>query len=374
MAEKDTSKDTTKGTNKEGYGSINWEDTPKPDIPGDQQAKKKSKESDKSIAFVEKYRPEGLSEIIGQAHLYEILKDMVEKKHITHMIFIGPPGVGKTSVARVLARELLGYKWELNFEEFNVPNNNKDLKFINSELNDFIKNRPIQAPFRIAFLDECDDLTREAQSALRKILEAKEYKYIRFIFATNYSEKLISQLQGERINVLHFKKIPERLIEASLEMICEKEGIICEGDALKIIAKECDGSLRKGIGNLEFLTDKNSHISLQKVKNLISYLEPSDVKELLQKAINNEDYCNYLDQLINNQNISIPKLLQEAIKVIDEMKFEDSKDKRYIVNQLGLYSWRIGQNSDHMLQMKCFLNSIASMHDTCYNELDDRHQ
>lgn len=370
MAEKDTSKDTTKDTNKERYGLKNWEDTPKPDISGDQQIKKKSKASDKSIAFVEKYRPEGLSEIIGQAHLYEILKDMVEKKHINHMIFIGPPGVGKTSVAKILAHELLGPNWKLNFEEFNVPNDNKDLKFINNKLNNFIKNKPIQVSFRIAFLDECDDLTREAQSALRKVLEAKEYKHIRFIFATNYSEKLISQLQGERMNVLHFKKIPTHIIKSYLDIICEKEGITYEDDALKIIAEDCDGSLRKGVGNLDFLSDKNKHISLQKVKNLISYLEPSDVKELLQKAINNEDYYNYLDQLINNQNISIPKLLQEVIKVIDEIKFEDSKDKRYVVNQLGVYSWRISQSSDHMLQMKCFLNSIASMHDTCHNELD----
>lgn len=172
------------------------------------------------------------------------------------------------------------------------------------------------------------------------------------------------------MNVLHFKKIPTHIIKSYLDIICEKEGITYEGDALKIIADDCDGSLRKGVGNLDFLTDKNNYISLQKVKNLISYLEPSDVKELLQKAINNEDYYNYLDQLINNQNISIPKLLQEVIKVIDEIKFEDSKDKRYVVNQLGIYSWRVSQSSDHMLQMKCFLNSIASMHDTCHNELD----
>jgi DNA polymerase III, gamma/tau subunits len=366
MAEQNTTKDRDE--------LEEWEDTPKSDISEDKKAEKKRQATNKSINLVEKYQPENLSEIAGQDHLSEILNDFVEKKHINHMIFIGPPGVGKTSVAKILARELLGYKWELNFLEVNVPNDNKDLKFINSHLKDFIKNKPIQAPFRIAFLDECDDLNREAQSALRKILESKEYKHIRFIFATNYSEKLISQLQGERMNILHFKKISTHIVEAYLNKICNEEGITYEGNALKIIAEDCDGSLRKGVGNLDFLTDKNNHISLQKLKNSISYLEPSYVKELLQKAINNEDYIKYLDQLINNQSLSIPKLLQEVIKVIDEIKFEDSKDKRYVIDQLGLYSWRISQSSDNMLQMKCFLNSIASMHDTCYNELDARHQ
>ncbi len=366
MAEKDTNKDIDALKERE--------DTPKSNITEDEQAKKKTHAADKSIALVEKYQPEDLSKIIGQAHLHEILKDMVEKKHINHMIFIGPSGVGKTSVARIVACEILGYKWKFNFLEINVPNNNNDLKFINSKLKNFIKNKPIQAPFRIVFLDECDDLNRGAQSALRKILEANEYKHVRFIFATNYSEKLISQLQGERMNVLRFQKIPTHIIEAYLEKLCDEEGITYEDDVLKIIAEDCDGSLRKGIGYLGFLTDKNNHISSRKVKNLISYIEPSDVKELLQKAINNENYTKHLYQLINDQNLSIPKLLQEVIKVIDEIKFENSKDKRYILNQLGLYSWRISQSSDHMLQMKCFLNSIASMHDACYDELDARHQ
>jgi replication factor C small subunit len=358
-------------TTKDRYGLEFWEDTPKPDIPKDKQAKKKRKTSDEGISFVEKYQPENLSDIIGQGHLYNTLKDLIEKRHINHMIFIGPSGVGKTSVARVLAREILGPKWELNFKEFNVPNDNKDLKFINNTLKAFIKNAPIQAPFRIAFLDECEDLNREAQSSLRKILEAKEYKHVRFIFATNYSERLISQLQEERMNRLYFKKIRKDIIEAYLDIICEDEGITYESEALKIIAEDCDGSIRKGLGNLDFLTDKNNHISLQKVKNLISYIEPSDVKELLQKAINNEDYNNYLDQLIYNQNLSIPKLIQEIVKVVDEIELKDPQDKRYIVNQLGLYSWRISQSSDNMLQTKCFLNSIASMHDMKYLSLSD---
>jgi replication factor C small subunit len=356
MAEKNTSKDISKDRNGLEY----WEDTPKPDIPEDNQAKKKRRDSEKCISLAEKYRPEGLSEMAGQVHLSEILNDLVEKKHINHMIFIGPPGVGKTSVARVLARELLGFNWKNNFLEVNVPNGNNDLNFINSNLKDFMKLQHKQAPFRIVFLDECDDLNREAQSSLRKILEAEEYKEVRFIFATNYSEKLIPQLQGERINILNFKKISKDIIEAHLDIICTKEGITYEGDALKIIAEDCDGSLRKGVQNLDFLRDVNNHISLHKVKNYISYIEPSDVKELLKIAIDKKDYVKCLDQLTNDKNLSVPKILQEVINVINDMKLGPN-EKRYVIDQLGLYSWRISQSSDHMLQMKCFLNSLANM-------------
>lgn len=337
------------------------EDEPKIYIPENKQAKKERRVRDKGKAFDEKYRPEDLSEIIGQNHIYDILHDLTKKDHFNHMIFIGPPGVGKTSVARVLARELLGSNWKLNFQEFNVPNGNNDLNFINKDLINFIQNRPIQkAPFRIVFLDECDDLTRDAQSALRKILEDEKYKYVRFIFATNYSEKLISQLQGERIRVLHFKKIPNHIFEAYLEKICEDEGITYEGDALKVIVENANGSLRNGLGNIDFLRDINNHISLQRVKNYISYIEPSDVKELLQRAIDKKDYVKCLDQLTNDKNLSVPKILQEVINVINDMELEPN-EKSYIIDQLGLYSWRISQSSDHMLQMRCFLNSLANM-------------
>jgi replication factor C small subunit len=323
-----------------------------------------------SEPLVEKHRPKYLDDLVGQEHIDEMLQDIIEKGKkgdLDNFIFIGPSGVGKTSTARILAREIIGPSWKSNFEEINVPNGNKDLEFINNDLINFIRNKPVNgALFKIVFLDECEDLTYGAQSALRKILEEKKYKYARYIFATNYYEKLISQLQGERITILRFRKIPNHIIEHQLKVICEEEGIKIKDDALKIIIENADGSLRKGVKNLGVLRNEKNIITLNKVKNYFSYIESYEVQKLLQSAIDQQDYEKELYEIITNKGISIEKLLQEIIKLINDKanNIKDPREKRYIIDQIGLYSWRIDQSSDKILQMKCFLNSIARMSDT----------
>jgi replication factor C small subunit len=324
-----------------------------------------------SESLVEKYRPKYLDSLVGQEHIDELLQDIIEKGKngdLDNFIFIGPTGVGKTSAARILAREIIGTSWKSNFEEINVPNDNKDLEFINNNLMNFIRNKPVNgALFKIVFFDECEELTPGAQSALRKILEDKKYKYARYIFATNYSEKLMTQIQGERITILHFRKIPNHIMELKLKVICEKEGIELESDALNIIIENADGSLRKGVKNLGVLRNNKNIITLNKVKNYFSYIEPSEVKKLLQSAINQQDYDKELNEIIINKCIKIEKLLQEIVILVnDKANFiKNEKERRYIMEQISLYSLRIDQSSDKMLQMKCFLNSIARMRDTC---------
>ena len=153
-----------------------WTNTSEPDMPEDKEAKRKRRVDDKSARYIDKYRPDCLEEVRGQEHLQKSFRDTVEKGKIygkfDNMIFTGPKGVGKTSVAQVLAREILGTQWKDNFMEVNVPNENNNLEFLNNQLKNFIKSGPLNgALFKIVFLDECEYLTKEAQSALKKIFE-----------------------------------------------------------------------------------------------------------------------------------------------------------------------------------------------------------
>ena len=122
--------------------------------------------------------------------------------------------------------------------------------------------------------------------------------------------------------------------------------------------------LEKGVKYLGVLRNDKNIITLSKVKNYFSYIESSEVQKLLQSAIEfKQIYEKELYEIITNRGVSLrKKLLQELIKVINDkaINIKDPKEKRYIIDQIGLYSWRIDQSSDKMLQMKCFLNSIAS--------------
>lgn len=345
--------------------SEDWEDPLEPYIPEDRYAKMDRLSQDKTTAFDKKYKPYNLSEIVGQPHLMETLQDFVKKRKINHLIFTGPKGVGKTCTATALGHEFFGPNFDINFQMYNVPNGNNDLKFINGDFREFINRAPTQATFRIALLDESEYLDTDAQVALKGIMEDDRYAHVRIILTTNTADKLLPQLEGENTIVLRFRPISTQRIEKYLELICEIEGLNCEGEALKLISRYSNGSLRQAVIKLDMLRNDNNCIPLQKIIDVLSYVQESDVKGLIERAINGEEYMENLEKLYLNKGVPIKEILHEIFRLIPDLKYKDKKlspkVKRYIVDQLGLYDIRISQSSDHLLQMTCFLNSLADM-------------
>ncbi|MBW2993698.1 AAA family ATPase, partial [Candidatus Woesearchaeota archaeon] len=116
--------------------------------------------------WTEKYRPKEFEDIKGQKEIVKRVKAFVEKKNMPHVLFSGPAGIGKTSLALVVARQLFGEQWRQNFLELNASDE-RGIDIIRNKVKNFARTRAIgDVPFKIIYLDECDALTREAQQAL----------------------------------------------------------------------------------------------------------------------------------------------------------------------------------------------------------------
>src|SRR5919202_1129213 len=208
-----------------------------------------------NLMWVEKYRPIKLEQVINQKEIVNGLKNLIKNPYeIPHLLFAGPAGVGKTTTALCIARELLGEDWQRNTLELNASDE-RGIKMVRERVKEFAAVMKLatdtkdDVSFRIIILDEADEMTSEAQTALRRIIEDSS-KTTRFIIICNYLSQIIEPIQS-RCVVIRFMSLAKEDIVSHLKMICEKEGVKYEEKALSQIYDATAGDLRHSINVLQ---------------------------------------------------------------------------------------------------------------------------
>jgi len=194
--------------------------------------------------WLEKYHPKSIDEVVGNKEVKEAVKKYIfHPDEMPHLLFAGKTGTGKTTIAYIIANEILGRN-SVNFKEINASDDN-NVDFIRNTIINYMRFPPLfrDAPFRILLLDEADYLTPEAQAALRRPLE-KYKKNCRVIMTANNSNKIIDALKEGRLQFFKFRPIAKSEMRKRLEFIAKKEGITVDID--KII-DEANGSMRNAI-------------------------------------------------------------------------------------------------------------------------------
>lgn len=221
--------------------------------------------------LAEKYRPKTLDEVRGQDNVISRLKD---RDHLNHLLFLGPPGTGKTTVAFILAG-----MYKIPLEKTNASDE-RGIAHIRGE----IKNLTSQTGKRIILLDEADALTAESMDALRGIMENPNSESI-FILTGNRGDNIIEPIKS-RCSVYTFNRLEPFDILRNLIAICREEGITIDKDAkvglVTLVEQQANGDMRKAINLLESLYNKNKKITK---KDVIALKKPNLSENALEIAI-----------------------------------------------------------------------------------------
>lgn len=313
-----------------------------------------------SKALYRKYRSKTFDEVIGQKHITDILSRAISQGRVSHAyLFTGPRGVGKTSVARILAHQINNLQYDdetinLDIIEIDAASNNgvEDVR----DLREKVQIAPVSAKKKVYIIDEVHMLSKAAFNALLKTLEEPP-EHVVFILATTNVEKLPATIIS-RAQRFSFRAISIDDAVKHLAYIAKQEGIKVDDDALKLIAQRSDGSFRDSISLLDQLSSLvdakgNKVISAKLIEDtlglapnemidqILNSVETHNIEKLVEllnqtfnDGINSTVLVTQLTTCIRDQITDKPQLLPLLDSLIDVAKSPQPQMK--LLSVLGL--------------------------------------
>lgn len=302
--------------------------------------------------WTEKYRAKSLDDVINQKPVVSRLKAWVKEGAIPHLLFAGPAGTGKTTVAIALARELFGELWRENFLELNASDE-RGIQIVRGNIKDFAKMKSLGTGFKIIFLDESDALTTEAQQALRRTME-KFSSTTRFILSCNYSSRLIEPIQS-RTAVFRFKRLSEEDVTLYLQRVIEGEKLRATPDGIKTICEIAEGDLRRAT-NLLQATAAVGEVTRETVYEMAAQAKPHDIKEMLSLSLQGKfaEARKKLYSLLIDQGLDGEDIIKGIHREIFDLPVPEEK-KLLLLEKTGEAEFRLNQGSSEEIQLEFLL-------------------
>jgi len=271
--------------------------------------------------WVEKYRPNNIDELIVDEDIKSIVRDFGKNEQIPNLLFVGSPGTGKTSLAKILVHDVL----KCNYLYINASDEN-GIDTIRSKVSNFAQTRSFDGKVKVVILDEADGITAQGQQALRNLMESYS-GYTRFILTANFKHKIITPLQS-RCQNLNLKPSVEQAVKRCFSIL-KQENIELEEDQKKRfveLVKNFFPDLRKTINELQKsvvdgkLVIKHTHIDNEIIKTIFSHMTEKRSIDARKYYIANEDKF---------QN-DYQSLLKQLLEYVYDAELQDYKKKEMI--------------------------------------------
>ncbi|MGD9276759.1 MAG: replication factor C small subunit [Candidatus Pacearchaeota archaeon] len=311
-----------------------------------------------SEIWTEKFRPVRFLEIVGQDDIVKRVEALTNSMNIPHLLFAGPAGTGKSTLALVVVKNLFGSNWKDNYLELNASDE-RGINIVREKVKDFARTKSLgNVPFKVIFLDEADALTPEAQQALRRTMENYS-STCRFILSCNYSSKIIDPIQS-RCVVLRFKLLEKKDVARVIQRIAERENLTINDEAIETLYEGSEGDCRRAINILQSTASISPSITKDLLSTIISNAKPKDIRIVLDYALSG-DFQKSREKLLDvmlKESISGQDVIKAIQKEIWNLPIEPTI-KVKLTEKTGEVEFRITEGSDPFIQLQSLIASFV---------------
>ena len=310
-----------------------------------------------NVMWVEKYRPKKMTELVNQKQVVGSINSMLKNQsELPHLLFSGSAGVGKTTAALCLSSEILREHWRTYTLELNASDE-RGINMVRERVKKFSRFAGLdtEIPFKIIILDEADEMTHDAQTALRRIIEDTS-KICRFILIANNLSKIIAPIQS-RCVVFKFTRISDKEIISQLKFIAKQEKIKTDEKGLQAICDCTNGDLRHAINILQAAASSGD-VTESIVKSVVGLTKTTDVQDVLKLALDGKisDSRDKMIELIKVYGMSE----SDFLKYINQAVFNSKTNNlEGVLETIAKYDYRILVGANPEIQLSALLAELA---------------
>jgi replication factor C small subunit len=319
--------------------------------------------SEEALMWVEKYRPKKLDEVVDLHEITDSLKAFMRKPQtMPHLMFAGIPGTGKTTLAICIAHELYGANWKSFTLELNASDE-RGIDTVRERIKDFSRYSRAgfgNIPFALIVLDESDQMTGPAQTALRRIMETSS-RTSRFILICNQSSKIIEPIQS-RCAIFRFSRLDRQAMIDHLQWIAQQENVRLEPAAAERIVDFSEGDLRHAINALQTASAyKEGEVTEKTVSLVIGEASPAQVQKMIRKALFGDfmEARKTMYDIMGSFGFSGSEIIRQVQREIFRMSDLTPEQKAELSNIIGEYDYRLTQGANSDIQLSALLAQFA---------------
>ena len=307
--------------------------------------------------WIEKYRPQTLDDIHGQEEAIERLQSYIDQDDVPHLLFSGPAGVGKTTAATAIARQVYGEdNWRGNFLELNASDQ-RGIDVVRDRIKGFARSS-FGGDFRIVFLDEADSLTDDAQAALRRTMEQFSDN-TRFILSCNYSSKIIDPIQS-RCAVFRFSPLSDEAVGGMIREIAAAEAIEVTDAGVDALVYAADGDMRRAINSLQAAATTGDVVDEEAVYAITATARPEEIESMVTDALEG-DFArarSTLDTLLTETGMAGGDVIDQLHRSVWEFDLSEREAVR-LMERTGEADYRIAEGANEQVQLESLLAALS---------------